>query len=90
MTASRARSNDIGNERAKSRIGTRRTLPSSTGSEPPIPDDFFDGFFPAIVIPQQGFVSTGIRLNRISRFATLNRNKFLRRNKRQLHLIDFI
>jgi hypothetical protein len=29
-------------------------------------------------------------LNRISRFATLNRNKFLRRNKLRLHLIDFI
>jgi hypothetical protein len=40
MTASRARSNDIGSERENSRIGTRRSPAFPAGFEP-LPEDFF-------------------------------------------------
>jgi hypothetical protein len=45
ITASRARSSDIGSERENSRIGTRRTAEAPAGSEP----ECFGDFFRAIV-----------------------------------------
>jgi hypothetical protein len=41
MTASRARNNDIGSEREKSRIGTRRARGMRAGREPELSDIFF-------------------------------------------------
>ncbi|MET0879050.1 MAG: hypothetical protein ABWY14_18060 [Tardiphaga sp.] len=54
MTASRARSNDIGSERENSRIGARRGSSASPGSE----RDPFDDFLPAIFSgPPSGIVA---------------------------------
>jgi hypothetical protein len=65
MTASRARSNDIGSERENSRIGTRRTAALPADFEWAFPGDFLRAMINRPFEPDK---SAGLRRNNHHRF----------------------